>query len=265
MQHFSKETAEALGYYVYRLIDPRDGQTFYVGKGKNGRVFAHAAQQLENSNDPDVDEDEVNLKFRTISEIRACGLEVIHVIHRHGMDEKTSFEVEAALMDAYPGLSNIAGGHGNSLRGCAHVIELEQLYHAEAAPIDERFIAINVSRSINEAGGDYYKATRWAWKISEWRRKMGAPVAAYTNGIIRAVFEVAEDGWLPADHAEFDSLRMGREVDTRRWGFVSNGTTSETLNLYLGKRLPDGVRSFGSPLLFLGPQWQQKAPQVGAP
>lgn len=261
MKHFSNETAEALGYYVYRLIDPRDGQTFYVGKGKNDRVFAHAAQQLEISSDPDVDEDEINLKFRTISEIRSSGLDVIHVIHRHGMDEKTAFEVEAALMDAYAGLSNIAGGHGNSLRGCAHVVELEQQYHAEPAPVDERFIAINVSRSIEEAGGDYYKAVRWQWKISEWRRKMGAPVVAYTNGIIRAVFEVADDGWLPADHPEFDSLQIVRhsDADPRRWGFISHHTSSTLTNRYLGKRLPDGVRSFGSPLIFLGPQWQADA------
>ena len=30
------------------------------------------------------------------------------------MDEKTAFEVEAALIDAFPGLTNIAGGSGGS-------------------------------------------------------------------------------------------------------------------------------------------------------
>lgn len=28
-------------YYVYKLIDPRDGKTFYVGKGKGGRINKH--------------------------------------------------------------------------------------------------------------------------------------------------------------------------------------------------------------------------------
>lgn len=259
MNQFSKETAEALKYYVYRLIDPRDGQTFYVGKGKGNRVFAHAAQQLEISNDPDIDEDDTSLKLRTIGEIRAAGLEVIHVVHRHGMDEATSFEVEAALMDAYAGLSNIAGGHGNNLRGCSHVEQLEQQYNAEPAPVDQRFIAINVSRSIEERGGDYYQAARHAWKISEWRRTMGAPVVAYRDGIIRAVFDVAEDGWLPASHPEFSSLGSGGDADPRRWGFVSRHTSEETRNRYIGKRLPDGARSYGSPLLFLGPEWKQVA------
>lgn len=29
---FSNETIEELKYYVYSLIDPRNGQTFYVGR-----------------------------------------------------------------------------------------------------------------------------------------------------------------------------------------------------------------------------------------
>ena len=98
MNKFSKETSEGLQYYVYRLIDPRDGQAFYVGKGKGNRVFDHASQQMEISNAPDVDEDETSLKLRTIGEIRAAGLEVLHIVHRHGMDDKTSFEVEPDWM-----------------------------------------------------------------------------------------------------------------------------------------------------------------------
>ena len=31
MKKFSKGVAEQLKHYVYRLIDPRDGQTFYIG------------------------------------------------------------------------------------------------------------------------------------------------------------------------------------------------------------------------------------------
>lgn len=28
-------------YYVYCLVDPRNNQTFYIGKGKGNRIFAH--------------------------------------------------------------------------------------------------------------------------------------------------------------------------------------------------------------------------------
>ena len=34
MEKFTHEVCEKIGYYVYRLVDPRNGQTFYVGKGK---------------------------------------------------------------------------------------------------------------------------------------------------------------------------------------------------------------------------------------
>jgi len=30
---FTKEVSDLLKYYLYRLIDPRNGETFYVDKG----------------------------------------------------------------------------------------------------------------------------------------------------------------------------------------------------------------------------------------
>jgi hypothetical protein len=87
-----------LGTNVYRLIDPKDGTTFYVGRGQDNRVFDHAAGK------PTIGEGEgsESLKLKAIGDIRNSGLEVQHVIHRHGMHEATAREVEAALIDAYP-------------------------------------------------------------------------------------------------------------------------------------------------------------------
>ena len=45
---FTQEVIGQLEYYVYRLIDPRSGQTFYVGKGKGNRLFAHMNDALKN-------------------------------------------------------------------------------------------------------------------------------------------------------------------------------------------------------------------------
>ena len=48
---FNKRERQALGRYVYRLIDPRNGETFYVGQGRDDRVFQHVreAESMSNS------------------------------------------------------------------------------------------------------------------------------------------------------------------------------------------------------------------------
>ncbi len=36
---FASHVADKLKYYVYRLIDPRNGETFYIGKGTGNRLY----------------------------------------------------------------------------------------------------------------------------------------------------------------------------------------------------------------------------------
>ncbi len=118
IESFPADVARELKTNVYRLIDPRNGETFYVGKGQGDRVFSHirAEQNLEG--------DDLDNKIKRIREILLAGFEVAHVIHRHGMDDKTAFEVEAALIDAYPGLTNIVGGAGSRDYGAMHAKEI---------------------------------------------------------------------------------------------------------------------------------------------
>ena len=96
---FPAGVSEQLKWYVYRLIDPRNGETFYVGKGQGDRVFAHASG-LVVDDDSDVSDPKLPVK-----EIQAAGLEVGHIVHRHGMGETVAYEVEAALRRD-PGLTN---------------------------------------------------------------------------------------------------------------------------------------------------------------
>ena len=85
MEYFTNEVIEQLNYYVFRLVDPRNGQTFYVGKGKGNRIFAHVNCELDSYYDInylDKNEEQENLKYQTIRDITNANLSVINIIHR---------------------------------------------------------------------------------------------------------------------------------------------------------------------------------------
>ncbi len=73
---FPLEVADKLVFYVYRLIDPRNARTFYVGKGRGDRVFQHANGAIR----PSVEEEILDAKLRWIGNIRAAGFELGRII-----------------------------------------------------------------------------------------------------------------------------------------------------------------------------------------
>ena len=227
---FTPEIAERLKTYVYRLIDPRNGETFYVGKGQGNRVFAHIREQVE--------EDDPSNKLRRIRDIHLAGFEVQHVIHRHGMDERTAFEVEAALMDAYPGLTNMASGLGNADFGAMHALEIVRRYAAEPAVFQHKALLISVNRPAAETS--LYDATRYAWKISLAKARQAEVILPTRQGLIVGAFTASE--WLPATAENFP----GREPVPGRFGFIGETAPATVLSLYVGKRVPDDYRKPGS-------------------
>lgn len=86
-------------------------------------------------------------KLKRIREIRLTGFEVAHVIHRHGMDDETAPEVEAAPIDAYPVLTNIVGGAGTSDFGAMHAREIIRRYSAAPAVFRHKALLIRVNRT----------------------------------------------------------------------------------------------------------------------
>lgn len=48
---FTPEIINKLNFYVYRLIGPINCDTFYVGKGKENRVFSHTKGEQNDSSD----------------------------------------------------------------------------------------------------------------------------------------------------------------------------------------------------------------------
>jgi hypothetical protein len=248
INRFPPEIHGELGYYVYRLIDPRDGTTFYVGKGKGNRVFAHADDELA-SDYKDASEDDFSLKLRTIRDIRNTGLKPLHVIHRHGLSEAEAFVAEAVLIDATPGLTNLVGGHGSNDRGPCAPEQLVLRYRADVMEFDpqHKVIAINVRRSVQERP-NYYHAVRCAWRINVSRARKADLVFAVVEGICRAVF--VPNDWVDATIANFPDLEQDM---VGRYGFIGEPADQDTEGLYLGKRLPlvlQRRKGMASPILY---------------
>ncbi|MCC6629359.1 MAG: hypothetical protein IT340_18400 [Chloroflexi bacterium] len=229
---FPSDVVDKLQTYVYRLIDPRNGETFYVGKGKGNRVFAHIRAEAG------IEGDELDNKMKRIHAIRLAGLEVVHVVHRHGMDEATAFEVEAALIDAYPGHVGVVGGVGSSEFGVMHATEIISRYTAEPAVFQHRALLISVHRAAAETS--LYEATRYAWKINRTRATQAEIILATVRGMIVGAF--VADAWLDATSANFP----GKEGHPGRHGFVGHEASPEIKQLYVGKRVPDEYRRRGA-------------------
>lgn len=227
---FPPEVADKLQYYVYRLIDPRNGETFYIGKGKGNRVFAHARGDIET--------DSLSEKMNRIRSIRIAGFDVAHVIHRHGLTEKSAFEVEAALMDAYPGITNIMDGHGSIDFGCMHSSEIINKYCAETVVFNHKALLISVNRSALDSS--IYEATRYAWRLNKTKASEAEVILATIQGVVVGAF-VAEE-WLEANTENFP----GKESIDGRYGFKGREAPLELQQQYVGKRIPDEFRKKGA-------------------
>ena len=231
---FTAEIAEKLGYYVYRLIDPRNGETFYVGKGKGNRVFSHAQGEL------DVEGDDLSDKLIRIRQIRLSGFDVGHLIHRHGLDEDQAFEVEAALIDSFPEAANQVSGRASDERGLMHVNQIIEKYKAPIVEFRHRVVLITVNRSVTEAES-IYAAVRYAWKIDPKKAEKAELVFALQQGVVVGVF--VADKWLQATTQNFPHTTVDREG---RWGFVGREADDVIAKLYLRHRLPDQFRKRGA-------------------
>ena len=264
---FPAGVTEQLKWYVYRLIDPRNGETFYVGKGKGNRIFSHAkgdytatVSQEALPSDQEDREDATDLKIKRINEIRSVGLEVGHILHRHGIGrEDVAYEVEAALIDAYPGLTNRVDGRGSGDFGSRHVEEIVSQYAAEEFSVEAPLILIYIGRHLN-SWGDPYEAVRCAWKINVERARRRSLVLAHANGLVVGAFRPSE--WLPATRENFPSRFGEFEEDfvdpstgrPTRWGFIGEPAEQDIWNLYVGKRVPQQYRGKQNPVQYCAPE-----------
>ncbi len=226
MDSFPPEVFEKVKCYVYRLIDPTNGETFYVGRGQGNRVFQHVTAADINTHK---DEDREDLKLERIRHIRNEKFEVIHVIHRHGLTESQAKEVEAALIDAFPGLTNIQGGYGSSDRGPMNVQQIYAMYKADPLVAEDKLLVININKSYKERN-NVFECVRWAWIVSKTNAETCKFVLAVYKGLVKGVFKA--DKWLPATVENFP----GRPDWHPRWGFEGQEAPIDIQEKYMNRR-----------------------------
>ncbi|MFZ2174812.1 MAG: GIY-YIG nuclease family protein [Rhodococcus sp. (in: high G+C Gram-positive bacteria)] len=203
-QPFSKRVGEALGTYVYVLLDPRNRSIFYVGTGRGNRVYGHVWEALaENEHrqmleDPETDGAEV--RAATISRIREIydsGLEVEHYVIAHRIADTDT--VAEALGNGVVGalglldgadLTNLAGGPGE--HRAVLVDDLVLQYSAEPVPgLPTPCVVLEVPRAAERdtAPEEIYELARGPWTAgAAVRNTADIPVIVFADNIVRAAF-----------------------------------------------------------------------------
>jgi hypothetical protein len=81
-------------YYVYELIDPRVNLPFYVGKGKDKRVYFHLSEKSRAKS-------ENKRKYNKIQKIRENGCEPEIKIVKYFENENDAYDYEELLIEKY--------------------------------------------------------------------------------------------------------------------------------------------------------------------
>lgn len=233
-QEFDQRSIMNIGFYVYALIDPRDKNVFYIGKGKGNRIFNHVSGALDDETSTD--------KLELIREILNQGYGVEHYVIRHDLTEQIAFEVECALIDiltdprtnlsGHSKITNTQSGHKSYNRGFMSVEEIKMRYEAEElTEISDPVVIININAQYKPSLGseDVYKATRASWRLSKEKVKTVKYALSEYRGLIIEVFEI--DNWY-----EVPSTSSSGKKQTR-YAFNGKIATNEIREKYIFKSI----------------------------
>lgn len=152
--------------------------------------------------------------------------------------------MEAALIDACPGLTNLIAGEGSGERGALHASEIVQENEATPAYFEHRAQLISINRSASERS--LYEATRYTWKLSQERAEQAEVVLACEKGLIRRVYIL--DKWLEATSENLPCYLAcpGQLV------FIGSETPAAVRDRYIGRRVPHEYRLGTANPVYLG-------------
>lgn len=204
--HFSQTVQDALGHYVYALVDPRNKEIFYVGKGLHESVFEledHVVKAQKSGMTNGLKPQESR-----ILEILAQGFDVDYYVLRHGLFDADRYEaadvastVESVVNDLLTcglvqghKLCNIASGHDQSCKGIMHVKEVIALYDHPVLSLlpDTNAVIVRLHQKYAKSlsAQDLYEITRKRWVMNLERAKKVTHVLGAYFGRVVSVIEV---------------------------------------------------------------------------
>jgi uncharacterized protein len=219
----TSEVASVLRSYVYVYIDPRNGEIFYIGKGKGDRLFAHLGDTSETD------------KTSKISDIRKSGKEPQIDLLRYGLSDSEAELVEASAIDLigkYQLTNKMSGYHKES---CPRISskELIIMLNAKRTEVKHKAILITINRLYRSDMTDreLYEVTRGTWRIGQRRNQADVVMSVY-QGIVREVYKIEK--WHPAGTLEYQT-RNSLELQTdKRWEFEGEKSGEDIRSQYVG-------------------------------
>jgi hypothetical protein len=232
---FDEKTKSALKYYVYLLIDPDTKVPFYVGKGEGNRIFDHLNNAKKGKRGTE--------KLDHIQSILNQKKTVDHVIVRHGLNEKTAYQIESSLIDTFrfvPAFNdfasgNVQGGMNSIENGLMSSEEVKRKYNAMPLnTMPDNTIIININSSYKRASGKdrLYKATKERWRMDASRLDGIKYVLSEFKGLIVEVFEVIN--WYPIKRQYNPGAKKAGQSYTG-YGFDGHVAPKSVRDLYINK------------------------------
>lgn len=263
---FSEMAIHALnGYYVYALVDPRNNQVFYIGKGNANRVFSHEIESEKDSKSE-------KLKLQIIRSIENDGFFVKRIMVNWGLTETEAFIAEATLINLLNympqfHLTNEVSGH--HVRGSMTVEEFELQYGA--IPLEEKdikhsilVIKINKLYKRDMTADKLYDTVRgfWSASLNSIRTRKVKYVFGVYNGLIVAVYKPDEwhYGYEMVDIPQKEILKKeDYERLKKRVYFICKDYTSldDDGRFYLNKSIINlkSIHISQNPITYLAPKY----------